>query len=257
MERTIKQSTQDGYTQRLKKLNDGKEIDNYAFLYDVNVVMDKIKHFKPSTQRNYIISIVSALRNVPTMHSMFEVYSKIMDEMNTVLKKNNTKSEVQKDNWVSQEEIQQVFEKLSNETVDKFCSKRKHVTELDWEKILETVILALYVLQPPRRILDYNSMIIVKKLPKEMDKNINYYDLSTDTFFINNYKTSRTYKTQSFKAPSKLATLLECYTKLHPLKFSREQIGLPLLCKYNGSMFDKSYSITRILNKIFKRQLWK
>ena len=255
MERTIKQSTQDGYTQRLKKLNDGQAIDNYAFLYDVNVVLDKIKDFKPSTQRNYIIAIVSALRNVPTMHSMFEVYSKIMDEMNTNLKKNNTKSEVQKDNWVSQEEIQKVFEKLSNETVDKFCSKRKHVTEIDWEKILETVILALYVLQPPRRILDYNSMIIVKKLPKELDKNINYYDLSTDTFYISNYKTSRTYKTQSFKAPSKLATLLECYTRLHPLKFTKEQIGLPLLCKYNGSMFDKSYSITRILNKIFKREL--
>ena len=122
MERTIKQSTQDGYTQRLKKLNDGQAIDNYAFLYDVNVVLDKIKDFKPSTQRNYIIAIVSALRNVPTMHSMFEVYSKIMDEMNTNLKKNNTKSEVQKDNWVSQEEIQKVFEKLSNETVDKFCT---------------------------------------------------------------------------------------------------------------------------------------
>jgi hypothetical protein len=219
--------------------------------------MDKIKDFKPSTQRNYIISIVSALKHVPTMHSMFEMYSKIMDEMNTALKKNNTKSDVQKDNWVSQEEIQQVFEKLSNETVDKFCSKRKHVTELDWEKIIETVILALYVLQPPRRILDYNSMIIVKKLPKELDKNINYYDLSTDTFYFSNYKTSRTYKTQSFKAPSKLATILECYSKIHPIKFTKEQIGLPLLCKYNGSMFDKSYSITRILNRIFKRELGK
>ena len=256
-ERQIKQSTADSYTQRLKKLNDNKPIDNYAFLYDVNIVLDKIKDLKPSTQRNYIIAIVSALLDVPVMKSAFETYTKIMNDFNETLKKNNTKSEVQKDNWVSQAEIEQVFEKLSNNSLELFCSKRKNITELDWEKILETVILSLYVLQPPRRILDYNSCVIVRKIPKVLNKDINYYDLSSDTFFINNYKTSRTYKTQSFKAPPKLATLLECYSKIHPVKFSKEQIGQPLLCIYDGTVFDKSYSITRLLNKIFKRELGK
>jgi hypothetical protein len=191
------------------------------------------------------------------MKSAYETYSKIMDEMNTALKKNNTKSDVQKENWVSQEEIQQVYEKNYNNTIDLFVSKRKNITQIDWDKILETIILALYVLQPPRRILDYNSCIIVKKLPKELDKNINYYDLSTDTFYFSNYKTSHTYKTQSFKAPPKLATLLECYSKIHPIKFSKEQVGQPLLCKFDGTVFDKSYSITRLLNRIFKREIGK
>lgn len=256
-ERSIKQSTADSYIQRLKKLNDNKEIDNYAFLYDVDVVLDKIKDYKPSTQRNYIIAIVSALRDVPVMKSAFETYTNIMNDYNATLKKNNTKSDVQKDNWVSQAEIEQVFEKLSTNTLDLFCSKRKNITEIDWDKILETVILSLLILQPPRRILDYNSCIIVRKLPKVLNKDINYYDISTDTFYFNNYKTSKTYKTQSFKAPPKLATLLECYSKIHPVKFSKDQIGLPLLCRFDGTVFEKSYSITRILNRIFKRELGK
>jgi hypothetical protein len=256
-ERTIKQSTADGYKQRLSKLNNGHPVENYAFLYDINIMLDKIKDLKPTTQRNYIIAIVSALRDVPVMKSAYETYSKILDEYNTSLKKNNTKSDVQKENWVSQNDIEEVYKKISDKSIDLFCSKKKDITQIDWDKILETIILALYVLQPPRRILDYNSMIIVKKLPKVIDKNINYYDLSTDIFYYLNYKTSGTYKTQSFKAPSKLATLLDCYVKIHPLKFSKEQIGLPLLCKYDGSIFEKGYSITRILNRIFKKELGK
>lgn len=255
--RQIKRATQDGYTQRLRKLNDGKDIDNYAFLYDVNVVMDKIKDLKPTTQRNYIIAIVSALRDVPVMKSAYETYSKLLDEYNASLKTNNTKSVTQKANWASQAEIEQVYKNLLDKSVELLCSKKKNITELDWDRILEVIVLALYVLQPPRRILDYNSCIIVKKMPKILDTSINYYDISSDTFYFSNYKTAGTYKTQIIKAPEKLATLLECYVKVHPKKFSRDVSGLQLLCKFDGSPFDGGYSITRILNRIFKRELGK
>ena len=256
MEKTIKKSTKDGYDMRLKKLNDGKPIDNYAFLYDVDVVMDKIKELKPSTQRNYIIAIVQALRDVPIMKSMYETYTKIMDDMNSKLKINNIKSQKQIDNWASQEDIINVYNKLSNETLDLFCSKRKHLGEADWTKITETLLLSLYVLQPPRRILDYSCMYIVKVLPKVLDKSLNYYDLSRDSFVFNNYKTSGTYNTQMFKAPDKLATLIECYIKIHPLKLKAGGF-IPLLCSYTGEPYAKTYYITKMLNKVFKRELGK
>lgn len=252
----IKQSTLDGYNQRLKKLNDGKEIDSYSFLYDPNGIMEKIKAYKPSTQRNYIIAIVQAIKQIPELKNLFEIYSKIMDEFNTSLKKNNTKSVQQQENWCTQEAIEGVYKKLLDEYVEYFVRKNKSFTETEWDKILEVVILGLYTLQPPRRILDYTAMYIVKKMPKEIDQSINYYDVSTDMFHYNTYKTSGTYKTQSFKAPEKLATLLDCYVKVHPNKLTSSN-KIPLLCKLDGSVFEKSYAITRILNRIFKRELGK
>ena len=256
MEKTIKQSTKDGYASRLKKLNDGKPIDNYAFLYDVNIVMDKIKELKPSTQRNYIIAIVQALRDVPIMKSMYETYTKIMDDMNSSLKINNTKSQKQTDNWVSQDNIIEVYNKVSNQNIDLFCSKRKHIGEADWTKITETLLLSLYILQPPRRILDYSCMYIVKQLPRELDRSINYYDLSRDSFVFNNYKTSGTYNMQINKAPEKLATLIECYVKIHPIKLVSSG-KIPLICNFAGEPYTKTYYITKMLNRIFKRELGK
>lgn len=254
--RIIKASTKAGYEQRLKKLNDGKDVENYAFLYNIEIVMDKIKDLTLGTQRNYIISIVQALRDVPVMSSVLEKYTTIMNDMNTALKKNNTKSVVQKENWCTQEQIEGVYKTLLDSNIDLFVSKKKIGSEIEWDKVLEVVILALYVLQAPRRILDYTAMYIVKKMPKEIDQSINYYDLSSDTFYFNNYKTAGTYKTQSFKAPSKLATLLESYVKIHPVKLTATG-KIPMLCKFNGSLFEKTYAITKILNRVFKRDLGK
>ena len=245
----IKQSTKDGYDMRLKKLNNGQPIDNYAFLYDIDVIMDKISGFTAGTQRNYIIAIVQALRDVPVMKSMYEAYSEIMNQFNADLKVNNTKSIKQEANWVDQDQIDFVFKKLLDENIDLLCSKRNNITQTNWSAVTDTVLLALYVLQPPRRILDYMAMVIVKKLPKTLDPDLNYYALDTDTFTFQIYKTSGTYNTQTVVAPSKLATLLECYFKI-----SRSQY---MISKYDGSPYTKSYYITRILNKIFQKELGK
>jgi asparagine synthetase B (glutamine-hydrolysing) len=94
------------------------------------------------------------------------------------LKKNNTKSVQQQENWCTQENIEGVYKKLLDEYVEYFVRKNKSFTEAEWDKILEVVILGLYTLQPPRRILDYTAMYIVKKMPKEIDQSINYYDQS-------------------------------------------------------------------------------
>ena len=250
----IKQSTKDGYDSRLKMLNKGKPVDNYAFLYDIDVVMQKISHLSPGTQRNYIISIVQALRDVPVMKNMLAAYTEIMNQFNAALKVNNNKSQKQVANWVEQDEIDAVYKKVFDENIDLFCSKKNSITELDWNRITETILLALLILQPPRRILDYTAMVIVKSLPVVIDKAVNYYDLSTDVFVFNNYKTAGTYNSQVFKAPSKLATLLECYAKIHVVSLVRNG-SIPMLCVFSGEPYTKSYSITRILNRIFKREL--
>jgi hypothetical protein len=257
-----KQSTIDSYERRLRVLHGGKPVDNLAFLYDYDVILEKIQKYKPTTQRGFIISIVSVLKDVKTMKSMYEKYSRLLEQYNRELKNNNTKSEVQKNNWISQEEVHTVYNKLYEDVEPILCysqegrirtaSKKSTITETDWCKITELIILSLFVLQSPRRILDYMIMYIVKKLPKNINREINYLDLSTRTFYFNNYKTSGTYKTQEVNISDKLYSLINCYIKLHPLKLTATT-PIPLLCDYEGKPFNTSSQITKILNKIFMR----
>ena len=51
------------YKRNLLKLNDNKPIKNFNFLRNKEGVIDKIKNLKPTTQRSYIISICSILRD--------------------------------------------------------------------------------------------------------------------------------------------------------------------------------------------------
>lgn len=247
-----KQSTIDSYERRLRVLNEGKEVDNLAFLYDYDVILEKIQKYKPTTQRGFIISIVSVLKDVKTMKSMYEKYSKLLEQYNQELKTNNTKSESQKENWISQEDVHNVYNQLYEDVEPIICRKKSAITELDWSKITELIILSLFVLQSPRRILDYMIMYIVKKLPKNINREINYMDLSTRVMFYNNYKTSGTYKTQEVDISERLYTLINCYIKLHPLKLTATT-HIPLLCNYAGNPFTTSSQITKILNKIFIR----
>ena len=52
------------YKRNLLKLNDNKPIKNFIFLRNKEGVIDKIKNLKPTTQRSYIISICSILRDI-------------------------------------------------------------------------------------------------------------------------------------------------------------------------------------------------
>jgi hypothetical protein len=49
------------YKQKLSILNDRKPIYNFNFLKAPDVIKDKIKDLKPTTQRTYYITIVSLL----------------------------------------------------------------------------------------------------------------------------------------------------------------------------------------------------
>jgi hypothetical protein len=247
-----KQSTIDSYERRLRVLNDGRQVTNLAFLYNYDVIIEKIQKYKMATQRGFIIAIVSVLKDVKTMKSMYEKYSKLLEHYNREMKNNNTKSETQKDNWITQEEVFSAYNRLYEDVYPILCHKKKSITALYFGKITELIILSLFVLQPPRRILDYMIMSIVHKLPKQMDPEINYISLATNTFYFNNYKTSGTYKTQEVGVSDRLQEILDCYIKIHPLKITAKT-GIPLLCNYEGNPFSTSNQVTKILNKIFMR----
>ena len=253
--KTIGDSTFNLYVSNLIRLNDGQVPKNLNFLKNTEAITAKIEKYKPNTQRTYYIGIVSLLKDVPKFKKAFDFYYDRMMNLNKELKTNTTKSETQKENWVNQEDITSLYSTITEEV--RPLLEKKKVSGPEYEKVLRWLVLSLYTLQPPRRNADYQFCVVVNKWTPSLDTKFNYYDLSTATFYLNNYKTKKTYSTQEIKAPETLDQVIKSYLKFHPLKadLKKKSGAVPLLVDYIGEPFESVNAITRILNKIFGKRV--
>ena len=81
--------------------------------------------------------------------------------------------------------------------------------------MLHHLVLSLYVLQAPRRNIDY----CVMKLSNDMtDTNFNYLDLNNKRFIFNNYKADHKYDTNEISIEHDLLKVIQAYLKHHPHK---------------------------------------
>jgi hypothetical protein len=243
------------YLNNLKRLNGGQEIKNFNFLKDTEKIVNHIKDYKPNTRRSYLISIVSLLKQEPKFKKLYDSYYKMLMEYNKDLQVNNDKSETQKENWITQEQVLEVYKKLEDDLMPKL--NKKKITEDEYKELLSFVVLSLYTLQAPRRNLDYLYMVMVKKYSEDMDKKFNYLDLENMMFHFNNYKTQKTYKTQSIPVSPELQKVIHLYLSFHPLKseIKKKNTLVPFLVSYQGVPFEPTNTITRILNKIFGKKI--
>jgi integrase len=236
------------YLKALKKLNDGKEIKNLKFLTKPDNILTKIADYKPTTQRNIIIAIVSILKVLEN-----PLYSKYYDIMINMTKninennKNNEKTETQKTNWMGWDEIMSKFNELKNN-----LKISKTITEQQYNALLDVVVLSLYVLIPPRRNKDYIQMEITKNNTKDITKN--YLDTKKEQFIFNVYKTAKKDGQLIVSIPDELMSILKLYIKHHPYKTEMKTENVPFLVYYNKKRIPDN-GITRILNKIFNKKI--
>lgn len=249
----ISASSRKLYTFNLTKLNGGKEFKNLNFLAKPEIV-EKLSALNPNTKRTYIIAIVSSLKDrpEPKYKKTYSKFYEMLVNINKELKTNNTKSEKQTENWLSQDAVKEKCDSLL-EIVPKITSKRK-LSESEYKELLDAVILGLYCLQAPRRNKDYTDMLIVKSVPD--DKANNYLDSKEMKWVFNNFKTEKTYKQQVMDIPDELQRLLKVYFKFHP-KAKEIKNGEPVhfLMTYEGKAIDNSTEMTRALNRIFGKKV--
>jgi len=256
-EKGISESSLKLYINNIKRLNDGGEIKSLTFLKDVEKILEKIKKYKPNTQRSYLISVVSLLKQEPKMKKVYDKYYDLMMKFNKELAVNNEKSQSQKDNWISQKDVLEIYGELAEKAIP--LLDKKKLTEKEFISVLDWLVLSLYCLQPPRRNADYQLCLVTKKYNSETaDKKFNYLDLTNWKFYFNNYKTSGTYKTQIVDVNDELKNVLQQYlTKASPLRSELKKRNgvIPLITNYEGQPFTGNNSITRILNKIFGKRI--
>jgi hypothetical protein len=225
-------------------MNDGKEVTNLNFLKNMKHVLSIIEDYKQTTQRSFIISACVVLKN--TNESLYQQYYELLSKINNDLKVRTDKTETQKENWMSQTEIE---DKLKSLEVNKKITNKKEYTQM-----LHRLILSLYVLQPPRRNIDYCLM----KISNDMtDTEFNYLDVKNKQFIFNNYKTDHKYNSVVIDIEDDLMSVINKYLKHHlqKNKLKNKKYNVHFLVHIDGEPINKSGEITKILNKIFGKNI--
>jgi hypothetical protein len=248
------------YLANLKRLNNNEIPKNFKFLNNLEEIQEKIGKYKPNTRRSYIISIVSLLKVLKEKQKkykkLYDDYYVILEQLNNELKDQTTKTDKENTNWISQTEIKELLDEKME--ILESVKNLKKVNEEQYNDLLDLVILALFVLQKPRRNRDYQLMKVVKKHKDEYGTDSNFLCLNSNTFIFNNYKTAKTYSTQTQPIDEKMREIINVYMKFHPLKNRLKETNnttTPFLVKFDGEPLLTDNSLTRRLYKIFGKKI--
>jgi len=247
------------YVRNLELLNNDLPLKNLNFLTNTETIEKQLQSFKPNTIRGYLISIVSCLKLYLTNKKMEKIFKHYNDLMLNVAKniKDNTVigelTETQKQNWLNLDEVTKIFNVLK-EKVNKYVNN-KAINEHQYNDLLNLMVLALYILEEPRRNQDYQNCKLVGVYTETLPIDHNYIDLERVVFNV--YKTQKKYGKQEFLIKPELKEILLKYIKHHPLlkgKLNKKD-NVDFLVYFDSKPLNSVNSITRILNKIFDKKI--
>lgn len=235
------------YIIKLRILNDNKNFDNLNFLKQKSVIKTKLQAIaNDNTRKSYVASIVSVLNR--QKNKVFEALNKYYKEL--FLKERNIfaekpaheKSETQAENWLSWDEVKEVFNKLKEKAEE--IGNKSRLSNAD-KKVLENyMILALYVLQPPRRNDWYYT-----EIGKGEDSKKNYVDLKDKKYIFNNYKTAKSSGRETIDIPDEMMPCLKFYINMMGLK-EGDYLLYP-----DDTTRTNSNRMTKSLNSIFGKKV--
>jgi len=187
-----------------------KEFDYNYFLKDPDEVIEHLLKNKESKNRKTILSSLVVVCGDDNKKACQKYRSLMMED---ALKSNKeyetqTKTQKQADNWISYDEVKQVYNNLKKE-VSPLLSK-KDLNDDELQRIQNYIILSLYTDIAPRRLMDYTELKIRGDINKDED---NY--LLKNKFIFNKYKTSKFYGTQELELPLKLKLLINKWLKIN------------------------------------------
>lgn len=249
------------YIRNLQKLNDDLPFKNFKFLENTDNIIKKLEAYKPNTQRGYYIAIVATMNTMKDTNKkigmLADKYYKLMIDKNKEIraKPQGEMTEEQKENWIKWDDVEVKINEL-REKVDKFINN-KIINETQYNILLSFMVLALYYYAKPRRNQDYMKMNIVYKFNEKLPDDKNYLDYTDNKFIFNVYKTAKKEGQQEINFNEDLKNVINMYLKHHPIiKGKMKKItNEPFLVYWNSTPLSTVNSITRILNKVFGKNV--
>ena len=226
--------------------------DPLEFLSDITNIDCKLKKYKDSTKKSFYTAIVVALKNIP--HKVPEgIVAEYHDRMMALSGTSNSKSESQKSNWVTLEEIDSVRNKYRD-----LVPSRTIATQKEYQNFQLYVMLSLYTDMPPRRNVDYQYCVVADVLPENSaELETNFYVKSTGEFVFYRYKTQRKYCKQTTILTDTMRSLIDRMIDERPLIYqlcSSEPNKYPSLFvdSCGVALYKRPQNtITRMLNRVF------
>jgi hypothetical protein len=162
---------------------------------------------------------------------LIDKYRVEMEDLDSSLKemqKSQEKTEKQKQNWASLEELQKVMKTYKREIDMKGLFKKENLTKSELDLIQKYVITSLYVLDPennPPLRSDYSMTVInIKDYNKMKDAELkqNYLVVRGQNkkfFHLGEFKTQGKFDNKTIDVGKKLNTVLNKWLKVNPTKF--------------------------------------
>lgn len=210
-----------------------KEISDNGAFNNTDLILNNLKDMPPNKRKTILSALVIFTNNEEYKNQM----NKDVNTYNEEISKQQM-TPTQTDNWITEDEIKKVFDKLETKAKKIYKNPDKSVTDL--QEIQNYIIIALLggILIVPRRALDYTNFKI-----SNIDENKdNYYDTKTNEFVFNSYKTSKTYGPQRLSVPIKLKNIIKKWKTINPTDY--------LLFDTNMNKLS-SVKLNQRMNKIF------
>ena len=174
-------------------------------------------------------------------------------QMNEDIKEYNDEQKLQKktpkqeENWISQDEVEKIWHDLRIEA--RPLIKRaatKPLTKSEHAKIQDYIMLSLFVLNPPRRALDYTDFKL------HTDPGSEWNGIKGRKFVFNKYKTAKTYGRQEVPINPQLFYLINQWKKLNPdqewllVGKTGNKITPPEMTRRFNNIFGKKISVSML-----------
>jgi hypothetical protein len=192
-----------------KRIFDESNFHISHFKSQHNEIMKYLNANYLPSRRKTILSALFILTELPLYRE------KMMDdtkEYQTEINKQE-KTKTQKDNWIDKNDIDTIYQHLSD--YSNILYKKKNLSNKELQSIQNFVILSLLGFRfiAPRRLKDFTDFKI-KDINKQKD---NYLDGSDLVF--NSYKTAHYYGSQRVEIPSELENIINKWISINPTQY--------------------------------------
>lgn len=180
-------------------------------------VMKYLEGMDPGKRKTILAALVVLCEKDEDVTNIYRLQmisdKKVYDED----QKDQRMTDKQKENWVSQDELKSLYERMDKE--NRPLLGREALKNNELQQLQNFVILSLYYLQPPRRLKDYTEMKL-----RDIDEKVDNF-VKKDKLIFNQYKTAKTHGLEEVALNPKLKFILNKWKALNPSDYLLVGVG--------------------------------